>query len=74
MTPGITNPKDKNYTVSFHRPLQEFVKIFTNAGFSITRLEEWVSPKSSQKGPRKDAEDRARKEFPLFLAIVLSKK
>ncbi len=67
MTPGAT--KDKKFTVSFHRPLQVYVKSFGKHGLAMTRLEEWESHKASQKGPRKIAEDKARKEIPLFLAM-----
>src|SRR3989344_2846247 len=54
-------------TVSFHRPLQLYFKSFSKHHFAVERLEEWISHKTSEKGPRKTAEDRARKEFPLFL-------
>ncbi len=57
------------HTFSFHRSLQDYSKALRVAGFAITRLEEWISPKKSEPGPRAVAEDRARKEFPLFLAI-----
>ena len=67
MTPGST--KDKKFTVSFHRPLQVYVKALTKAGFVITKLEEWESHKESEKGPRKRAEDKSRKEIPLFMCI-----
>lgn len=74
MYPGKTaNGKKPEYTYSFHRPLQVYVKALSAAGFSLTRLEEWSSHKKSQKGPRADAENRARKEFPLFLCIVAEK-
>jgi len=73
MTPGTKNPKEKKYTVSFHRPLQEYVKALTKAGLVITGLEEWHSHKKSQRGPRAKAEDTARKEFPLFLMIRAKK-
>lgn len=56
-------------TVSFHRPLQYYVKLLAAAGFAITRLEEWISPKKSQVGPRQKEEDRTRKEFPLFMLL-----
>lgn len=67
MTPG--EKKDKKFTVSFHRPLQVYVKAMSKCGLAITRLEEWESHKESGAGPRKTAEDRARKEIPLFIAI-----
>jgi ubiquinone/menaquinone biosynthesis C-methylase UbiE len=66
MTPG---QMQKTFTVSFHRSLQDYAKALRGAGFTITRLEEWISHRVSQKGPRMKAEDRARKEFPLFLMI-----
>jgi ubiquinone/menaquinone biosynthesis C-methylase UbiE len=56
-------------TITFHRPLQSYSKALQKAGFAISRLEEWNSHRTSQAGPRKAAEDRARKEIPLFLAI-----
>jgi len=71
MTPGAV--KDKKFTVSFHRPLQVYMKSLGKHGLAMTRLEEWESHKASQKGPRKIAEDKARKEIPLFLAMELIK-
>jgi ubiquinone/menaquinone biosynthesis C-methylase UbiE len=59
----------KEMTVSFHRPLQSYSKSLANAGFNIARIEEWTSHKESQKGPKKLAEDRARKEIPLFMCL-----
>lgn len=66
MAPGKTKKSD---TVSYHRSLQDFFKALHGAGFSVARLEEWISHKSSQKGPRQKAEDTARKEIPLFMCI-----
>jgi ubiquinone/menaquinone biosynthesis C-methylase UbiE len=64
--PGkVNSPK----TISYHRSLQDFSKALFKAGFAITRLEEWISHKQSQKGPRQKAEDTARKEIPLFLML-----
>ncbi len=64
---------EANVTVSFHRPLQWYVKHLAKAGFVIDRLEEWVSHKVSDSGPRAKAENTARKEFPLFLALRVRK-
>ena len=61
-------------TYSFHRPLQVYAKLLANSGFIITRIEEWNSHRESQKGPRAEAEDRARKEFPLFLMLKAQKQ
>lgn len=66
MHPGALK---KTYTVSFHRPLQVFVKLLSKQGFAITKLEEWISHKRSEQGPRAAAEDAARKEIPLFMCI-----
>jgi ubiquinone/menaquinone biosynthesis C-methylase UbiE len=71
MTPG--SKSDKKFTVSFHRPLQVYVKAFAKYGLGITRLEEWVSHRESEKGPRQRAENKSRKEIPLFMAIELMK-
>ncbi|MEN9881526.1 MAG: hypothetical protein RLZZ308_709 [Candidatus Parcubacteria bacterium] len=71
MTPGEKH--DKKYTVSFHRPLQVYMKVFAKHGLAITRLEEWTSHKESEKGPKQKAENKARKEIPLFMAIELGK-
>jgi len=60
-------------TLSFHRPLQAYVKALGKSGFAITRLEEWTSHKKSQKGPRAEAENRARAEIPLFLTLEAQK-
>ncbi len=70
MTPG---KRTADSTWSFHRSLQDYTKAFAGAGFAITRLEEWISHKKSEKGPRGPAEDAARKEFPLFMCIELTK-
>jgi ubiquinone/menaquinone biosynthesis C-methylase UbiE len=56
-------------TVSYHRSLQDFFKALSGAGLAVTRLEEWISHKQSQKGPRQKAEDAARREIPLFMCI-----
>lgn len=73
MTQGIKNPKAKKFTYSFHHPLQVFFKAFYKSGLAVSRLEEWVSHKVSDKGPRKAAEDKARKEIPLFMCLELKK-
>lgn len=67
MTPG--NAKEKKFTISFHRPLQLWSKLLSKHDFAITRMEEWESHRVSEKGPKQDSENKARKEIPLFLAI-----
>jgi len=71
MTPGENNPKKKIKTISFHRSIQDYVKLFGKFGFAITRLEEWISHKQSQTGPRQLAEDKARKEIPMFMCVEI---
>jgi ubiquinone/menaquinone biosynthesis C-methylase UbiE len=73
MTPGEKDIKKKIKTISFHRPLQYYMKLLAKNGLAITRLEEWISHKKSQKGPRQLAEDVARKEIPLFMCIEVRK-
>lgn len=59
----------KAITWSFHRPLQTYVKALRNNGLLVDTLEEWTSHKKSEPGPRAKAEDVARKEIPMFMAI-----
>jgi SAM-dependent methyltransferase len=67
MHPGARGKK--SFTYSYHRSLQDYMKALRGAGFCVTRLEEWVSHKTSEPGPRAKAENVARKEFPLFMCI-----
>lgn len=60
-------------TISFHRPLQTYFKMLKKNKLCVSGLEEWISDKKSQFGPRAVAEDKARKEFPLFLFIEAEK-
>lgn len=70
MHPG---QKESEETISYHRPLQDFFKAFSKCNFAVTRLEEWISHKKSEGGPRQSAEDLARKEIPLFMMIEAKK-
>lgn len=56
-------------TTTYHRPAGAYVNGLAQAGVLVDRFEEWPSHRTSQPGPRAKAEDRARAEFPLFLAI-----
>ncbi|HEY1081044.1 MAG TPA: class I SAM-dependent methyltransferase [Prosthecobacter sp.] len=64
---------DSESTVSFHRSLETLTSAGFKAGLSMAGLGEWYSHKESQPGPRARAENRARKEFPLFLALLWRK-
>jgi ubiquinone/menaquinone biosynthesis C-methylase UbiE len=69
MTPGAKAQADRRSTISFHRPLQSYFKAMNKAGLAVSRLEEWISHKKSQSGPRGKEEDRMRKEIPMFMMI-----
>jgi ubiquinone/menaquinone biosynthesis C-methylase UbiE len=59
-------------TWSFHYPLSAYSEMLFDNGFVIEKIEEWVSDKKSEGG-RATMEDRARDEFPLFMAIAAKK-
>lgn len=71
MTPGEKNLKKKIKTITFHRSLQYYMKLLAKNSFAITRLEEWISHKQSGTGPRQAAEDKARKEIPMFMCLEI---
>lgn len=56
-------------TRTYHRPLSMYVAALADAGFAITALEEWTSDRTSDSGPRVRAENRSRREIPVFLAL-----
>ncbi len=56
-------------TVSYHRPLSAYVSALHANGFCVNALEEWTSHKVSTPGGRSRAENLARTEIPLFLAL-----
>ncbi len=66
MHPG-QNKSEK--TISFHRPLQWYFKMLRKNNLGVVKCEEWVSHRQPTQGPRFAAEDKARKEFPLFLFL-----
>ncbi len=70
-SPIVTSPgkKDGRYTWTFHKPLEMYVKSLARAGLLIDAIEEWPSHKTSQPGPRAAAENTARREIPMFMAI-----
>lgn len=60
--PSLTTP-------SYHRPLTQYIEELARNGFAVDALEEWTSPAQSDSGPRANAENIARQEIPLFLAL-----
>jgi SAM-dependent methyltransferase len=72
--PIQTSPSQKEKsatTFSFHHPLSYYIQKLNASGFKIETMEEWISDKKST-GPKAAMENRSRKEFPLFLAILCS--
>ena len=69
--PILTPPfaDSKSFTLTYHRPMQSYVSALVKAGLSVDAMEEWISNKNSLPGKRSKAENRARKEIPLFLAL-----
>lgn len=59
-------------TYSFHFSLHDLFQALSAARFATLTLEEWTSPKKSE-GKHARMEDRARTEFPLFLALLAQK-
>lgn len=70
MHPGETQSA---VTWSYHLPISAYSSILRDNGFVIELLEEWTSDKQSV-GKASHMENRARAEFPMFLAIKAIKK
>lgn len=68
MHPG----KKKEMTWSFHHSLSDYSKMLRDTGFVILQIEEWISDKKSS-GAKAKMENRARREFPLFMTFVCQK-
>jgi ubiquinone/menaquinone biosynthesis C-methylase UbiE len=66
MHPGAS-PEEKTY--SYHRPLQTYINALARHGFMVDGIEELISNRVSDSGPKAKAENFARNEFPLFMAI-----
>lgn len=63
--PGLA---DSVMTWTYHQPLEYYIKALKSAGLVVTDIEEWTSDKVSV-GKAAKGENRARAEFPLFMAI-----
>ncbi|MBA2480762.1 MAG: class I SAM-dependent methyltransferase [Planctomycetes bacterium] len=63
-------PADAAHTTSFHRPLSAYLNACGDAGLAVIGADELCSHRRGTKGPRFGAEDRAAKEFPVFLVIA----
>ena len=70
MNPGAAaHGRGSVTTVTYHRPIQAYVKAIADEGITIDAVEEWTSARVSQPGPRATEENRARREIPMFLAL-----
>ena len=70
MNPGGASDGDEPVKTTTHnRPIQSYVSALADAGFVIDRIEEWASLRQSEPGPRAAAENTARAEIPMFLAL-----
>lgn len=56
-------------TQTHHRPMSAYINAITASGMLVDSVEEWSSKRVSQPGPRSKAENLAREEIPMFLAI-----
>lgn len=73
--PLQTHPSQKGHSevlLSYHYPLSSYANWFYEEGLVIENMTELISDKISE-GAKARMENRARKEFPLFLVIVASK-
>lgn len=64
--------KDATETLSYHWPLSQLSTWLEAAGLTIIKIEEWCGDKISI-GSKAKMENKARAEFPLFMAIHCSK-
>ena len=75
MNPGKAAQGSKPViTMTYHRPIQAYVKALADAGFAVEAIEEWPSLRRSKPGPRGAEENRARREIPMFLGFRAVKK
>ena len=56
-------------TMSFHRPISAYINALAKAGLLVEATDELIGQRQSEPGPRAEAENRARREIPLFLAL-----
>ena len=73
--PIATHPGSdpSQHTAFFHRPLAAYINALGAAGMAVVECRELVSHRLSEPGPRARAENRARREFPIFLAMKAKK-
>lgn len=65
--------KDNKITFSYHYPISAYSEMMFDNGLLIEKIEEWISDKKST-GSMAEIEDKARREFPMFMTIVATKR
>lgn len=74
MNPGeVAQGKAAITTVTHNRPMSAYINAAGKSGLVLSRCEEWVSDRQSEAGPRANAENRARREIPMFMALRFEK-
>jgi ubiquinone/menaquinone biosynthesis C-methylase UbiE len=61
--------QNKGTTISFHRPLQEYINGLARHGLLIEQMKEITTYKQAGDGPHGKAEHVANQEIPLFLGL-----
>ncbi len=61
-------------TYTYHRPLSAYLSALAKHGFVVESMEEWISNRESKPGGHSRAENAARQEIPMFLAVRAIKK
>ncbi|MHC5067762.1 MAG: class I SAM-dependent methyltransferase [Planctomycetota bacterium] len=56
-------------STSFHRPVSSYLEALGQAGWAVTGCEELCTPRRGTPGKRAEAEERAAREFPVFLLL-----
>lgn len=70
MNPGqVSAGVEAITTQTHHRPMSSYINAICQSGMMIDVVEEWSSNRTSQPGPRAKAENTAREEIPMFMAI-----
>ena len=57
------------YTQFFHRPLAEYLSALGRASLAVVAAEELLTHRQSEPGGHSRGENRAKAEFPIFLAL-----
>jgi len=74
MNPGeVAKGRPAITTITHHRPMSTYINACAKSGLVIDGIEEWASQRTSEPGPRAAAENRARREIPLFMAFRCKK-